>query len=281
MKIVLFLEWKRYKKKIYDVMLATMVSLICLFLVGALLDKIWPNFNERYMNWPEYMKNLIGLSGWSSNLWYNFWQILAVLYPFLHFYVMMNMLSGSLRDEKKLETIVYLRNAGVDFGDVIRAKALFWLSVSSLLCLLQFLAVTVLLVAGGMSMIVAVVWRYYLLLIVISLLYVAIALTLAADGHKNRDFENAHLSFVLLPWLMAKVPDVIAMFGRLLELTGRSETIVMQFEVWEQRTAFLRYISPIAWCVPEQMEVLPGIWCGYASIAVILFLIAFKMYKNT
>ncbi|MBQ8526921.1 MAG: hypothetical protein IJ429_00480 [Lachnospiraceae bacterium] len=280
MKNVCFLEWVRQKRKFLNAMLASVGVLLCLFAVCTICDKVLPEFNRNYMNWPDYMKQLLGLSGWSGFLWYNIWQILAVFYPFLHIYMVMNAVSESISDEERLETIIFLRNAGVSRMTVLGVKILFWAGYSLVVCLVQAVIIVLLANLSGIGVVSVLVFRYYSVLFLVSFFCIGMACNPAVSGKKLQRCKDIHLSLLVLPWLIAKIPDVIRMFAKLLEITGRSESVVIRFEVWEQKTSFLHYVSPVSWCIPGGQETPAGVMTGYVLIAVILFLTAFKIYHD-
>lgn len=277
---VCFLEWARYKRKLLGAMLGFLVALLCFLVVSVVVGKVFPEFNRNYMNWPDYIKELLGLGGWSGFLWYNIWQIVAVFYPFLHIYIIMNTLAQSVQDEDRLETIVYLRNAGVNRMTVMGAKLLFWISCSFFVALVQCSVLVFLANLTGIGVVSWLLFRYYAVLFLVSVFFIGIALNTAAGTKNSQQCEDTHLSLLVVPWLIAKIPDVIRMFAKLLEITGRGEHIVVSVEVWEQRTSFLRYVSPVMWCVPKVQEAPAGMVCGYLLIAVILFLTAFYIYRK-
>jgi len=280
LKTVFYLEWKRYKRKVGDNLLALGVSLLILYVVAAVLGKVLPDFNRDYLKLPGYMKELLGLSGWSSCLWYNFWQFLAVIYPFVHIYITLNMLSLSLQDEERLETIVFMRNAGVGRPAVMGAKVLLWSGYSLALCTVAFLITFLLAWLSGIQVVSSLLFRYYAGLFLVTVFFEGIALNLAISKKSHQECRDLHLSWLVLPWMLAKVPDVIRMFGKLLEITGRSETIVVRLEVWGERTDFLHNFSPIAWCTPMGSELLSGVLVGYIVVGIVLYLTAFKIYMN-
>ena len=280
LKNVWFLEWKRQKRNFYDTLLASVVILLCLFVVCSVFDKMFPQFNRNYMDWPDYMKQLLGLSGWSGGFWYNLWQILAVFYPFLHIYMIMNAVAGSISDEERLETIIYLRNAGVNRTAVLGVKTLFWITFSLAVFVAQIVTMVMLTNISGIGVVCLLVVRYYAVLFLVSVFYIGIACNPAVGGKGLQRCKDVHLTVLVIPWLIAKIPDVIRMFASLLEITGRSDNVVVRFEVWEQKTSFLRYVSPVSWCVPSGWEIPTGVVIGYLLIAVILFLAAFKTYRD-
>lgn len=280
MKVVWFFEWTGRKNRIKNLLLYPLVFWLIILLTGALTDKLMPGFNQQYMRWPDYMKQVLGLGGWSGRLWYNLWQFFAVIYPFFHIYMTLNCLTDSLQDEIQLETLVFLRNAGVDNVTVMAAKSVFWMCASLLMCLGQFALLALFGKLSGIGMIISVLWVYYCILFFVSVFYIAVALYVSVGRKKRQECRDVYLSLLVLPWLLAKVPGVIFLFAELLKLTGRSEDLVTSVAVWEQKTAFLHFVSPVSWCIPQNVDVSILIVMAYVVIAAVLGFFAFKKYKE-
>lgn len=280
MKTVYFFEWHGRKNKIKNLLTYPLLFWLFILLAGMMADGFFPGFNAQYMKWPDYIKQLLGIGGWSGRLWYNMWQFFAVFYPFFHIYVLMNCLLDSLQDEIQLETIVFLRNTGVGNVTVMGTKFVCWAGVALLGCLSQFLLLALFGKLSGIGVVTSILWRYYGVLFAVSVFYMAVALYVSVGRQKRQECKDTHLTLLVLPWLLAKVPGVIFLFAELLKLTGRSEVLVTNVAIWEEKTAFLRFVSPVAWCSPQGTEISFGIAAAYVLIAGILGFFALKKYRE-
>ena len=125
MKTVVYYEWVR-KGRSYIIRCVLYLLIILLFFVITMIcEKLFPEFSYNYMNWPQYIRNIIGMRSWHRILWLNIWQIGCIIFAFIINYFSMSELAESIINEKKRETYVYLFNAGVKKSDIIFGKFIF------------------------------------------------------------------------------------------------------------------------------------------------------------
>ena len=126
MNTVLYFELRRKRRNLLKYAVVPAVVSMVLFVVCMATDAFFPFINRTYMKWPDMVKDLLSLKPWSGDLWLNVWQLFALCYPFYLIYMMMTETAEALSEEDRLETVVYLHNAGVDRKTMFGAKLLVW-----------------------------------------------------------------------------------------------------------------------------------------------------------
>ncbi|MDE5863369.1 MAG: hypothetical protein K2H34_03370, partial [Lachnospiraceae bacterium] len=206
MKTVLYFEWTRKRQKMLKRILGPLIVVIVLFILCTLMDILVPQFNKVYMKWPDMLKDLLCLKSWTSHLWFNVWQLFALGYPFYLIYGGMMELTASVIDEQRLETMIYLNNAGISRKTLFLGKGLMW-SLEMLVCcgLLLVINVVLALILGSSQMALNML-QYYVLLFLICLIYLAVALFMAACKGATGVSDDAVLAVLLLPCVVSRVP---------------------------------------------------------------------------
>lgn len=279
MSTVLYFEIKRKGKQMLKYIAVPAVLSLLLFGICMAVDALFPDFNKTCMKWPDMVKDFLCLKPWSGDLWLNIWQLFALIYPFYLIFVMMLELSEALSEEERLETVVYLHNAGVDRKTIFVTKLLVWAGEALACCLSLLLLNVVFAILLYQRQGVRNVFVYYAILFLVCLLYLSIALFVAACKAKKGIAADTVMAILILPWLISRVPAFLCFFSELLVLTGREGAIVEQIGFMGERTEILTILSPLTWSWPAMTTQGSFIVCG-----IILFLVmlgtAFSIYTH-
>lgn len=279
MNTVLYFEIKRKGRQMVKYIAFPAGFSILLFGLCWIVDTIFPDFNRIYMKWPDIVKDFLCLKPWSGDLWLNVWQLFALIYPFYLLSVMMTELSEALIEEERLETVVYLYNAGVDKKTIFLTKLAVWLG-EALACCISLLLLNeafALLLRQGQG--AREVLSYYGILFLTCMLYLSIALFLGACKAKKGVAADTMLAVLILPWLLSRVPAFLRFLSELLVLTGREGAIVEQLENIGERTEVLTILSPLTWSWPALTIQKSYIVCGIILFVVMLGT-AFSIYTH-
>lgn len=279
MSTVFYFEIRRKGKQMLKYIVLPVALSLILFAVCMVVDVLFPSFNRTYMRWPDMVKDFLCLKPWSADLWINIWQLFALLYPFYLIYVMMTELSEALSEEERLETVVYLHNAGVDKRTIFVTKFVVWMG-ETFACCLSLLMLDVLLAAvlrqwqGVRNVLV-----YYVILFVVCMLYLAIGGFVAACRTKKAVAADVLTAILIFPWLLSRVPAFLRFFSELLVVTGREGAIVEQLGIVGERTEIFTILSPLTWCWPALTVQRSYFICG-----IVLFVVmtgtAFSIYTH-
>lgn len=268
MKTVLYFEFVRNGKKYRNTMVYQLIAFFILFLIAVIMDRIFPQFNVQYMRWPDMVKNLLGLSPWNRSLYVNIWQLVALFYPLYFVYHVMAGLVTSVREEDRLETIVYLNNLSVSRGNVLAAKGLIWLLQSFIVCLSLGIENTVFFICLGMNRMVNMVIQYYIILFFVSLLFLGIAVFILSCS-RNETRCRSGISWLLgITFVLARVYALIQFLADLLIATERSGVLADTLTLTAEKMQVLSILSPVVWCWPSCEWDVRFVWCG-----VLIFLI--------
>lgn len=269
MNTVLYFEIRRKRKKMLEYIILPAVLSFLLFGVCMAVDALFPAFNRTYMKWPDLVKDFLCLKPWSGHLWLNVWQFFALLYPFYLIYVMMTEMAEALSEEERLETVVYLHNAGVDRKTIFVSKLIVWAGevfacCGSLLLLHMVLAALLRLQQGVRN-----VLAYYGILFLVCMLYLSIALFAAACKAEKGVAADTVMAVIILPWLVSRVPALMRFLSELLVLTGREGAIIDQMGDLGKRLEVFTILSPLTWSWPALTIQRSYVVCGIILFATL------------
>lgn len=271
-------EWMRKKKKIVWHWLIPLIVMLGAFLLSLLIERVSPKFNSTYMRWPDLLRDFLCLSGWSSYLWINIWRRLLLVYPFYLIITMMWETAASITEEKRLETTVYLRNAGIPKMALPASKFLFWGITSFIACALVTLAEVLFAAVIGYQQGIAEAFAYGARLTGVLVIYLCAALFMAVC--RTRSCDDAIVGWILCPWLISRVPALFTFLSQLLIMTGREgEAIEQQLNLLGKKTAALEMLSPVTWAFPAMR--VRGTYMVFAVLVVVILLLAsFAIYNK-
>lgn len=279
MKTVLYFEWIRNKKN-YILNIATPVIILAvLFVISIFLDYLMPVINNKYMYWPDMVKNLLSLPAWKRNLYGNIWQIISLLYPFFLLYTVMTGLSKTIIEEERLETVVYLKNLSISRNKLMQAKSLLWMVQSFVICLVLMLENMLFFLLLQTEQMIIIVIKYYTGLFLVSLIYMAISLFLASYNKQENICEDKILGILLIPFLLARIYAITNFMGDLLIATKRSGTITDTIRTISEKLKVMTLISPLTWCWSDIKINGMYIFCGIA-VTAILTTAAYLIYTH-
>lgn len=279
MRTVWYYTITQNKKKLLHMIFIPLILLFIIFIVSVFVDRVFPEFNTRYMKWPDMTKDLLGLAAWNSNLYVNLWQLMALVYPLFHIYDMMTGLTRSIIEEERLETIVYLHNLSLDRGTVLGTKALVWLLHTLLCMVIMFVENLLFLIILHAERMILMVGRYYVTLLAICLLYMTIALFIASFEKQERASYNTILVVLIVPLLIARIRAVIRFASALLVATNRGGNLTDRLDWLVGKLKMLEVLCPMTWCFPgERVSGLFGI-CGL-GVAVVMLTAAVSIYNH-
>lgn len=278
MKTVIYLELVRRRKKFLAYAVLPGIIWSVLFLGLMVLGRKLPMLNETYMMWPDMVKDLLGLPGWKQDLVMNIWHILALFYPLFVGIFILAGISSSIVEEERLETVVYLRNINVSRSSIWLGKGLVWMFVSfvsqGVLALVQVIQLQL----TQMNRYVSIVSRYYGLLCLIGLFYLALGLFAASYKKCEEDCENTAWCLVLIPWLVSRIPALLQFLSALLVSAGREGKLSDVFLVWGIKLEPLSMVCPLTWCWGTVGIAGKAVWIA-AVIAVLLGGAGFSIYR--
>lgn len=279
MKTVLYFEWMRKQQKMKKQIIGPLVVVLILFILCTLLDVLMPEFNKNYMKWPDMLKDFLCLKSWNSYLWFNVWQLFALVYPFYLIYSVMRELAVAVSEEDGLETAVYLHNAGISRNMIFWGKGFVWGGLA-FVCCASLLVVNVVfaLILGSLQMALNML-LYYFLLWLICLIYLAITLFMVSYKSIEGVSDDAVLAVLILPCLVSRLPALLYFFSSLLKLTGREGVIVDTVGGIADRIKLFTIVSPITWCWPAfEGRVLHFIFG--VIVMLIMLITGFSIYSH-
>lgn len=279
MRTVLYFEFKRKRNKLLKYIILPAVISLLLFAVCMVIDTIFPVFNRNYMRWPDLVKDFICLKPWSGDLWLNVWQLFALVYPFYLVYIMMVETAEAVSEEERLETVVYLHNAGIERKTIFAGKLLIWTAETAACCvsllLLNVGFAALLRQTQGMRNAIA----YYVVLFLVCMLYLSVSLFVAACKAKRETVADVLTLILILPWLVSRIPALFRFFASLLVLTGREGVIVERLGSIGQKCEVLTVVSPLTWSWPA-LEIQENyVICGII-LFVVMLVAAFSIYTH-
>lgn len=279
MNTVLYFELRRKRKNLLKYAVVPAAVSLVLFVICMAVDTFFPYFNRTYMKWPDMVKDLFSLKPWSGDLWLNIWQLFALVYPFYLIYVMMIEMAEALSEEERLETVVYLHNAGVDRKTVFWSKMLVWTGeifvCCSTLLALHIVFAAVLRQQQGMKN----SFYYYVTLFFVCLLFLSIALFMTVCRAERGVTAEQVIAVLVLPWLVSRLPAFMRFISELLVMTGREGSLSEQLGDMGQRLEVVSILSPLTWSYPaitvEKSYIVSGI-----IVFVVLTGTAFSIYTH-
>lgn len=279
MKTVLYFEWTRKRQKMLRRILGTLGVVMVLFILCILMDVLVPEFNKNYMKWPDMLKDLLCLKSWTSHLWFNVWQLFALGYPFYLIYGGMMEIAASVTDEERLETVVYLNNAGISRRTLFLGKGLMWV-LEVLICCGSLLLINVMtaLILGSSQMALNML-QYYALLFLICLIYLTIALFMSACKRVTRVSGDTVLAVLVLPCVVSRVPALLSFFASLLQVTGREGVMADTVAEIGKRIEMLTIVCPLTWCWPAFQGTILHIIFGLV-VLVVMFTAGISIYTH-
>ncbi|MDE6433404.1 MAG: hypothetical protein K2L07_04170 [Lachnospiraceae bacterium] len=279
MNIVVYFEITRKKKRMLKYIVWPIIFSVILFAVCMAVDGIFPNFNNNYMKWPDMLKDLLCLRSWTSHLWLNVWQFFMLAYPFYLIYNIMKEQAQAISEEERLETIVYLHNAGVSRRELFAAKWFVWMG-EMVLCCLSLAVVNV--VSAAILRYTQGIWnalKYYGILFLVCMLYLVIALFAAACKGKKDMSGDTIVAILIIPLLVSRIPAFLRFFSALLVLTGREGAIVDKISQIGTQTEILTAVSPLTWCWPDMQITAVHIIFGVV-VYIVMLTAGFSIYTH-
>lgn len=277
MKTVLYFEWIRKKEDMIQRTIRLIAMILGLFLSCILIDIVFPDFNSNYMKWPDMLKNLLGIGNWNSHLFLNVWQLVALGYPFYFTYSIMIGIATAITEEDRLETIVYLHNAGVGRRDILIGKTCVWMGYALVQTLVMLVITTLFALVLGTPQAAVHMVEYHVELGLLGILYMSIASFLAACSTGGEVSLDTIIAILVLPCIVSRIPAIMRFFAELLTVTGRQGAIVDRVALWGEKLQVLVIVSPVSW--PWIGISIRGIYVGCAFIvAVIMASAAYSIY---
>lgn len=279
MRTVLYFELRRKEKHLIKYIVFPIIFSILMFGICMAVDFFFPALNRVYMKWPAMLQDFLSLKPWSMDLWLNVWQLFVLVYPFYLFYVMMKEMSEALSEEERLETVVYLHNAGVNRKTIFATKLLVC-GGGLLACCFTLLLLNVLFaLLLGQNQGVKNAFAYYSILFFVGMLYLSVALFMAACKPQKGVAEDSVMAVLILPCLFSRIPALLRFFSELLVLTGRDGEIAERLGWLGERLDILTLLSPLTWSWPALK-----IQKSYIVCAIIMFVVmlgtAFSIYTH-
>lgn len=279
MNIVVYFEITRKKKTMLKYIVRPVLFSVILFAVCMAVDGIFPDFNNNYMKWPELLKDLLCLRSWTSHLWLNVWQFFMLVYPFYLIYNIMKEIAQAISEEERLETIVYLHNAGVSRGTLFAAKWLVWIGETAFCCFSLAVVNVIMAVVLRYTQGIWNALKYYGILFFVCMLYLSIALFVAACKGKKDVSGDTIAAILIIPLLVSRIPAFLRFFAALLELTGREGTIADKMSQLGTQTEILTTVSPLTWCWPGIQTTAVHIIFGVV-VFIVMLTAGFSIYTH-
>lgn len=279
MRTVWYYTVTQNKKKLLHMILIPVIILAVTFAVSVFVDQVFPEFNNKYMKWPDMTKDLLGLAAWNSHLYVNLWQLMALVYPLFHIYDMMTGLTRSVIEEERLETIVFLHNLSLDRGTVLGAKSLLWLLHTLLCMVIMFVENLLFLIILQAERMIFMVGRYYVTLFAVSLLYLTIALFIASFEKQEKASYNTILVVIIVPLLIARIRAVIRFVSALMVATNRGGNLTDKLDLLVGKLKILEVLSPMTWCWPGERVSGWFALCGLC-VAIVMLTAAVSIYNH-
>lgn len=248
MRTVIYFEILRHRKRILMYIFLPVMIWLLLFLVLVILDRKVPVINSQFMMWPDMLKSFLGMPSWNKELAVNVWHFAALFYPIFWCAAMMKEVSCSVVEEERLETVVYLHNAGVERRDIWIGKGLVWMLVSGISLIFLLLTQAPELWLAGAFRYFSVMAEYYGGLFLVSLFYLILGLFVSSYGKSEESCEGTTWMLVLIPWLASRIPSVLRFISDLLVETGRQGQVQEVFLLWGNKIEPVSMICPLTWC---------------------------------
>lgn len=243
MRTIFYFDTYRNYKKIVRIMIAPLLFIVFLCIICELVDLIAPQFNDKWMRWPGYIKTILCMSSWSSALAGNLFQIFYLVYPAYLYYQLMNGLCDSVLQDRFTHTDIFVRNMGINGVEYGICQFVYWLGIA-FVSIISMMVVQLCMV-GLFQIIVNVadVLMYYSVLLIISFLYLSIAWFVSSyvvDVRKIRIIINLVVfGFVIL----SRCPAILYFFNEIVVALGGNNGL----ERISRRIAGLEMMAPLLW----------------------------------
>lgn len=268
MKTVIYFEILRHRKKILTYILLPVFIWSLLFLVFMVLDRKVPAINSQYMMWPDMLKSFLGMPAWNSELVMNVWHFLALLYPVFWCGLTMKEVSCSVAEEDRLETNVFLQNAGIRRRSIWLGKGVIWALVFSVSLLFLFLVHVIEMWGAGMLRYLSVIIGYYGVLWLVSFFYLILGLFVSSYAKSEENCIDTTWMLVLIPWLVSRIPAVFRLLSEVMVETGKQGEVQEILSVLGNKIEPVSMICPLTWCW-YSMEV-SGVYVIVAIVIAIM-----------
>lgn len=279
MKTVFYFEWMRKQRNMLKRIAGPLVIMLILFVLCTLVDFLIPEFNKNYMKWSDIFKDFLCLKSWTSHMWLNVWQLFALIYSFYLIYGVMKEITVSVSEEDRLETIVYLHNAGISRSMVFWGKGLVW-GIQAFVCCVSLLIVNVVLaLILDSSQMAFHMLQHYTLLYLVCLIYLAIALFIVSYKTVEGVSDDTILAVLILPCLVSRLPALLHFFSALLELIGWEERIIDAVGRIADGIKLFTLVSPITWCWPAFEGTVLHVIFGVA-VLLVMMVAGFSIYTH-
>ena len=123
MKTVVYYEWVRKGRSYIMRCVLYLLIILLFFVITMICEKLFPEFSYNYMNWPQYIRNIIGMRSWHRILWLNIWQIGCIIFAFIINFFSMSDFADSIVNEKSW------RHMYIYLMQVLKRVILFWESL--------------------------------------------------------------------------------------------------------------------------------------------------------
>ena len=281
MKTVIYYEWVRRGKKRCIRCLAGLGIVMMLFFVPMLIDRLLPDFSYNYMKWPQYIRNIMGMRSWHKTLWLDIWQIGCILFAFVINWLFMSEIAESIINEKKLETDIYLFNAGVKKREILFGKFLFYFVAYVFEIAGQFILNTVYFMAAGARINLYMITNYHMVMLLVGFINLTFAVLFAAVAKKSFLTAKSYINGYLFGlFVVARIPAIFSFIGSFMSEYDVKGAIIDKMDLCSRVLERFGDICPIAWCQPYFKVASVHIIYGVA-IGVMVWLTSILIYNSS
>lgn len=249
MKTVIYYEWVRKRKVSFIRYFASLGIVLMFFMATMLLDRFSPDFSYNYMKWPQYIRNIMGMRSWHKTLWLDIWQIGCILFAFVINWLFMIELAESIINEKKLETDIFLFNAGVKKREILFGKFVFYFVAYMLEIVGQFILNITYFMIAGTRINLYMITNYHMIMLLIGFINLTFAILFAVLAKKSfltaKSYSNGYL-FGL--FVVARIPAIFSFIGSFMSEYDVKGAIIDKMDLCSRVFAGFGDICPIAWC---------------------------------
>lgn len=243
MRTIFYFDTFRNRKRLVKIVVLPLLFMIAVCIGGELVDLFAPQFNDRWMRWPGYIKDIFSMSEWNSTLAGNLFQIFYMIYPMYLFYHLMNGINDSVIGEKSAGTDIFTWNMGIKTIEYGISKVIYWimaafLSIMSMM-IVQFCFVALFRIEEDIVDMIG----FYVVLFVVSLLYISIAWFVSSYVSDLKASRRA-VGFVIFgPILLSRCPSVLRFLSEIIVALGGGEALGRI----GNRIAGLEMMAPLLW----------------------------------
>ena len=230
------------------------------------------------MKWPQYIRNIIGMRSWHKTLWLDIWQIGCILFAFVINWLFMIELAESIINEKKLETDIFLFNAGVKKREILFGKFVFYFVAYTLEIVGQFILNVVYFMVAGASINLYMITNYHMVMLLTGFINLTFAVLFAVLAKKSvltaKSYSNGYL-FGL--FVVARIPAIFSFIGSFMSEYDVKGAIIDKMDLCSRVFAGFGDICPIAWCHPyfkvSVVHIVYGLVLGLmvSTVSVLLY----------